>query len=285
MRVAVIGLGAIGHVIARALAGRCDLVPIDRTRAPLRDDEPSVAAAVICVKTPGTLWAAEVAARVLAADGVALTIQNGIGNYETLVAHVGRERAAVGVVYVGAQLLPAGELKATGAGKVVLGRLAGQGPRARLDELAELLAAGGMQVDVVDDPWPAVWGKLATNAAVNPLTALLGETNAALLADPAAALVADLLAREVARVATASGVPIAEDDAVRDWRATVGVTGTNRSSMLQDVAAARPTEIDAICGAVAREAERRGIAAPLNQAMALLVASLPTCPPNVSSCP
>jgi 2-dehydropantoate 2-reductase len=52
------------------------------------------------------------------------------------------------------------------------------------------------------------------------------------------------------------------------------LTGANRSSMLQDVEAGRPTEIDAICGAVAREAERRGIAAPLNQAMTLLVASL-----------
>jgi 2-dehydropantoate 2-reductase len=52
------------------------------------------------------------------------------------------------------------------------------------------------------------------------------------------------------------------------------LTGANRSSMLQDVEAGRPTEIDAICGAVAREGERRGVAAPLNQAMTLLVSSL-----------
>ena len=52
------------------------------------------------------------------------------------------------------------------------------------------------------------------------------------------------------------------------------LTGANRSSMLQDVRARRLTEIDAICGAVHREGERRGIAAPLNQAMTLLVSSL-----------
>jgi len=52
------------------------------------------------------------------------------------------------------------------------------------------------------------------------------------------------------------------------------LTGANRSSMLQDVEAGRPTEIDAISGAVAREAERRGVAAPMNQAMTLLVSAL-----------
>jgi 2-dehydropantoate 2-reductase len=52
------------------------------------------------------------------------------------------------------------------------------------------------------------------------------------------------------------------------------LTGANRSSMLQDVEAGRPTEIDAISGAVVREAERHGVAAPMNQAMTLLVGSI-----------
>ena len=104
--------------------------------------------------------------------------------------------------------------------------------------------------------------------------ALIRRTNAELLADAPASRVADCLAREVARVATASGVRIGEDEAVKQWRAMAALTGANRSSMLQDVEAGRPTEIDAISGAVAREGERRGVAAPLNQAMTLLVASL-----------
>src|SRR5439155_333827 len=108
-------------------------------------------------------------------------------------------------------------------------------------------------VDVVDDPWPAVWRKVVTNAAVNPTTALLGCVNADLLADRAAGRIADGLAREVARVATAHGVAIAEDDAVRWWRDMAQLTGANRSSMLQDVEAKRPTEVDAIGGAVERD--------------------------------
>ncbi len=274
MRVAILGMGAIGHVVARALDGRADVVRVDRTNAPRREGEAPVDAAIVTTKTPGTAWAAEVAATLLAPDGVALTIQNGLGNYQTLVEHVGRERTAVGVIYVGAQLVN-GELRATGPGKVELGRPSAAKSRARLDELGRLLREGGMDVTVVDDAWPAVWRKVVTNAAVNPLTALIRRTNAELLSDAPASRVADCLAREVARVATASGVPIGEDDAVKQWRAMAALTGANRSSMLQDVEAGRPTEVDSISGAVAREGERLGIAAPMNQAMTLLVSSLP----------
>ena len=273
MRIAILGMGAIGHVVARALDGRAEVVKVDRTNAPLRDDAEPVDAAIVTTKTPGTAWAAEIAAKILTPDGVALTIQNGLGNYETLVEYVGRERAAVGVIYVGAQLMN-GELRATGAGKVELGRPIATSSRMKLDELSRLLSAGGMDVTVVDDAWPAVWRKVVTNAAVNPLTALIRRTNADLLADGPASRIADCLAREVARVATASGVRIGEEEAVRQWRAMAALTGANRSSMLQDVEAGRPTEIDAISGAVAREAERRGVAAPMNQAMTLLVSAL-----------
>ncbi|HYV22090.1 MAG TPA: 2-dehydropantoate 2-reductase, partial [Candidatus Bathyarchaeia archaeon] len=205
--------------------------------------------------------------------GVGLTIQNGLGNYERLVEHLGAERAAVGVIYVGAQFV-GGELRATGPGKIELGRPTAAASCARLDELAELFRGGGMDVTVVDDAWPAVWRKVVTNAAVNPITALIRRTNAELLADAPASRVADCIAVEVARVATASGVRIGEDEAVKQWRAMAALTGANRSSMLQDVEAGRRTEIDAICGAVARVGDGHGVAAPLNQAMTVLVSSL-----------
>ena len=269
-------MGAIGHVVERALAGQVTrLVPIDRTKAPLRPDGVTpVDAAVVCVKSHGTAWAAEVAARVLAPHGVAITIQNGLGNYEALVAKVGEQRAAVGVIYVGARLDERGELQATGPGRVELGRPRGAGPRRAFEKLASALGAGGMTVSAKDDAWPSVWRKLVTNAAVNPTGALLGYTNAELLADVAASRVADGLASEVARVATAAGSAITVDEARRWWREMAELTGANRSSMLQDVQAGRATEVDAICGAVYREGERRGVSAPLNQAMTVLVKAL-----------
>ena len=246
---------------------------VDRTRAPLREGEPPVDAAVVAVKTYGTAWAADMARRVLARDGVAITIQNGLGNYEILRDAVGERRAAVGVIYVGARLDAGGTLHATGPGRAVLGRN-GTASRAMIERLAALMTDGGMTVDVVDDPWPSVWRKVLTNAAVNPTTALLGRLNSELVQDAAASRIADGLAREVARVASAAGVPVNEDDAVKWWREMAELTGPNRSSMLQDVEAKRPTEIDAICGAVHREGQLRGVATPLNQAMTLLVSAL-----------
>jgi 2-dehydropantoate 2-reductase len=266
-------MGAIGHVVERALAGNVALVRVDRTRSPLRPNEPPVAAAVICVKTHGTAWAAEVAARIVARDGVALTIQNGLGNFETIAAAVGEPRTAVGVIYVGARL-ENGVLHATGPGRVELGRPMAAASAGALESLAARLKAGGMTVSVVDDAWPSVWRKLVTNASVNPTTALFGYTNAELLADVATSRVADGLAAEVARVATATGVAMNEDEARGWWREMAALTGANRSSMLQDVQAGRPTEVDAICGAVQREGERRGVSAPLNQAMTVLVRAL-----------
>jgi 2-dehydropantoate 2-reductase len=275
LRVAIIGMGAIGHVVERALEGNVtELVRVDRTRAPVRDDEPPVDAAIVCVKTHGTAWAADVARRILAPEGMAITIQNGLGNHELLVAAVGEERAAVGVIYVGARLDERGELHATGPGRLELGRPRAAGPQRAFEALVAALALGGMTVTATDDPWPAVWRKIATNAAVNPTTALLGCLNSELLADPAAGRIADGLAREVARVATAAGVRMPEDDAVKWWREMAQLTGPNRSSMLQDVEAKRVTEVDAINGAVFREGQRRGVPAPLNQAMTLLVSAL-----------
>ena len=268
------GFGAIGHVLERAIQGRSELVVIDRTKSPLRDDEQPVDAAIICVKTPGTAWAVEIAQRIVAREGVALTIQNGLGNYEALAAAVGERRAAVGVIYVGARMDEQGVLQATGAGKAELGYPNGTAAASNLDRLAAALKDGGMTVTVVEDPWPSVWRKVATNAAVNPTTALLGCVNSDLLGDAAAGRIADVLAREVARVATATGVRIGEDDAVTWWRDMAKLTGANRSSMLQDVEAKRATEVDAICGAVYREGQRRGVEAPLNQAMTLLVSAL-----------
>src|SRR3989442_10388537 len=141
-------MGAIGHVVSRALDGRAELVTIDRTRAPLRDDERPVEAAVVTTKTPGTPWAADVAAKILASDGVALTIQNGLGNYETLVAAVGPDRGAVGVIYVGAQLAGGGP-RAAGPGKGEGGRPPGSVSRERPGALGRLLAAGAKTVAAV----------------------------------------------------------------------------------------------------------------------------------------
>ena len=274
MRVAILGMGAIGHVVARALDGRVELVKVDRTSAPLREDEASVDAAIVTTKTPGTAWAALQAARVLAPDGVALTIQNGLGNHEILVEHLGRSRVALGVIYVGAGFRADGSHYATGAGRIQLARPPGAGSARRLDEVVDLLRAGGVQVEVVGDPWPVVWRKLIANAVMNAPSAIFDATYADIAADPAKSLLCDALARESAAIAGAAGFPSSEQDAIAAWRAIAGAMPEHRSSMHADLRRGRETEIDAINGALVREAARRGMAAPLNESMTIIVTAL-----------
>jgi 2-dehydropantoate 2-reductase len=268
VRVAILGMGAIGHVIARALEGRVELVRIDRTRSPLRDGEAPVDAAVVSVKTYGTPWAADVAARVVSSGGVVATVQNGLGNLEALAKKIPDDRISLGAIYVGAEMI-AERLEATGAGRIELGRPRHAEAGAHLDALAAAMRDGGMTVDVVDDPWPTIWRKLLVNAALNPTTAMFGLRNPEVPGHPAAHPLADELARETARVATAAGVAIDPAKAPGMWQAVAAFV--NRSSMLQDLEAGRPTEIDAINGAIAREGARRGVDAPVNEAIALLV--------------
>jgi 2-dehydropantoate 2-reductase len=270
LRVAILGLGAIGTLVSRTLDGRVDLVRVDRTKAPLNGGVEPVDIAIVTTKSQGTAWAADTAKRVLTKHGTVLTIQNGLGHRERLATVVGDDRVAVGVIYVGA-VLDGDELRTTGPGRVELGRAP------HVDELATALQAGGMAATVVDDPWPAVWRKLIGNAAVNPVSALVGITNGELLRHLAARIV-DAAARETARVARAEGVPITDDEAQKLWRTMAELTAENRSSMLQDVRNGRPTEIDWINGEVVRRGRRHNVPTPVNEALLKLVEVLEAYP-------
>jgi len=265
MHVAVLGLGAIGTLVSRALEGQVTLTRIDRTKAPLTGSVAPVDIALVTTKSQGTAWAAETAKRVLAKGGTILTIQNGLGHRERLATVLGDERVAVGVSLDGETL------RTTGPGRVELGRAP------HVDDLAAALRAGGMTATVVDDAWPAVWRKLVGNAAVNPVSALVGITNGELLQHLAARIV-DAAARECARVASSEGVPISDAEAIVLWRAMAELTAGNRSSMLQDVRSGRPTEIDWINGEVIRRGRRHGVPTPVNEALLQLVEVLEAYP-------
>jgi 2-dehydropantoate 2-reductase len=215
--------------------------------------------ALILVKA----WQTELAARqlqhCLAADGLALTLQNGLGNYESLSAALGEQRVALGVTTLGATLLGPGLVRLGGEGLVTLQT------HARLQPLADLLQAAGFNVSVVQNARSLAWGKLVISAAINPLTALLRVPNGKLLEIPAARELMGELATETARVARALGVSLSFHDPVRAVEGVARQTGDNHSSMLQDVLRGAPTEIDALNGAVVRAGERVGVPTPTNR--------------------
>ncbi len=221
--------------------------------------------AIVLVKAWQTRRAARWLAEILTADGLALTLQNGLGNDEVLAAALGSERVAAGVTVVGATVTAPGVVRLSGNPIVTLGA------HPRLAPLQQALTAAGFQVESRADVRGVIWGKLAINAGLNPLTALLGVPNGGLLEDPAARLFMRRAAEEVAAVAAAQGITLPYDDAAAAVEDVARRTAPNLSSMLQDLRRGAPTEIDAICGAVAQRGRAIGTPAPLNEALWAMV--------------
>jgi 2-dehydropantoate 2-reductase len=150
----------------------------------------------------------------------------------------------------------------------------GDTPYELVDETAALIVESGLKARPFRDLRPAQWSKLIFNATVNAVAALTGLPH-----DPHFAareqlsdlgyLVQDLM-DEGKRVAEAAEVELHEDP----WEMNVLATqrgSRHYPSMLEDVEAHRPTEIDHITGALVREAERLGVAVPLHTALYRLV--------------
>jgi 2-dehydropantoate 2-reductase len=221
--------------------------------------------AIVLVKSHQTERAAAQLSAILKKGGIALTLQNGLGNDTLLARTLGPDRVARGVTTLGAYVRAPGEVQAAGEGVVTLEK------HPRLGGLADLLRAAGFDVQIVEDVRPAMWAKLVINAAVNPLTALLGVENGALWQRPTARELALGLAGEALQVARAAGVVLPFDDPAPLLERVLQQTAANRSSMLQDVLRGAPTEVEAINGALVREAEKLGVPAPLNRTIFLLM--------------
>lgn len=225
-------------------------VPTLDRRGPL----PRAALAFVLVKAPQTSEVAGDVFRALSPEGLALTLQNGLGNRERLAAVLGEARVAAGVSTVGATLLaPAHAVEYEGEVTV-----------AGAEPAAALLERAGFAVVRTEDASALLWTKLAVNCAINPLAALLNVPNGALLqrAEWRARMAA--AAGEVAAVARGRGIALPADP-VALATSVAARTARNACSMLQDLRRGAETEIDALCGAVVREARALGLSAPVNE--------------------
>jgi 2-dehydropantoate 2-reductase len=233
--------------------------------------------ALVLVKSWQTETAARALAECLAESGVALTLQNGLGNREILAASLGAQRVALGSTTTGATLLGPGLAKAGGEGVVSIES------HSHIAPLQAALRRAGFQVEVVQDARVLIWSKLVVNSAINPLTAILRVPNGQLLERPAARQLLRALAEETAAVAHAEQVSLATSDPVDMVEAVALGTATNHSSMFQDVQRGAPTEIDAICGAVTLAGRQHSVPTPMNQACWHLVQALTQVPRQPST--
>lgn len=300
MKIGIVGIGALGCLLGAHLSEVTDIVLIGHWPeqvATIRDQGlwlehpdgslgrywPTITAdpaqvgevdvVIVAVKSRQTQEAAEVAAGLLGPEGLAVTLQNGLNNCATLRQLLGVSRVTLGVTSQGSTLLGAGQVRHAGRGPTHFGMdpALGMAQLFRLHDLVALFNRAGFESYLVSDMDGLVWGKLAVNAAINPLTALLRVPNGFLLEHPALIDLMSRAAREVASVAEAQGIALPFPDPAERAMAVAAATATNRSSMLQDVTRGVPTEVEAICGAVARVARDLGIATPMNVKLCKLV--------------
>lgn len=299
MRIAVIGTGAMGCLFAGKLAPLTDLLMIgswaaqlaainqqgltiehldgSRSRQRLRavsdaSSEAPFDVALLLVKSHQTAKAARQAERLLKPEGIALTLQNGIGNYEELIEAVGSERAALGVTAHGATIRQPGLVRHAGRGSTALARTAGTA--VRLEGVAAVFNQAGVETSLVDDPSSLIWGKLVVNCGINPLTALLDVPNGFLAEDAAARAIMETAAAEAAAVAQGLQITLPFADPAARALAVATATAANISSMLQDIRRGAATEIEAISGAVAEIGAEMGIPVPVNHALAELIRTI-----------
>jgi 2-dehydropantoate 2-reductase len=147
-----------------------------------------------------------------------------------------------------------------------------QTPFALVKDIADLMVASGLKAEALHDARPAQWSKLIFNASVNGVSALTGLPHSPHFADENGSaslghLLHDLL-EEGKQVAAAAGIALHEDP----WEMNkIGARTNHPPSMLYDVRHQLPTEVDFLSGAIAREAARLGVPAPLHNAVYRLI--------------
>lgn len=289
MRVVVMGAGAVGSYYGAMLAqSGADVVLVGRAAhvAAIRSSgllleretvvetiaiEASTDASVVagadwvlcCVKSGDTEAAGEAMRPFLSPEAGVLSLQNGVDNAQRLSAVLGRSVEPV-AVYVAVDMPVPGHVRHHGRGELVMGLVPGAEP------LLAAWAAAGVPVEVSDHVASALWTKLVINCAYNAMSALSGWPYGPLWAAEGVQAVLHDVVNECLLVAQAHQValPAGVQAMVRGIAETMP---HQHSSMAQDLARGRPTEIAQLNGWVVREADRLGLPAPANRVLVALV--------------
>ena len=305
MRVAILGIGSIGGVILAGLAdtdvelvaisrgptaqslaseglvihspeGVIESIPPDRyvlvdsESGPLPDHlVGSCEAAIICGKAYSTPILSQIAHEILSEEGVAVSVQNGMGHAQQISSRLGSLRTLGGATTHGAWR-DNGGIHWVGRGSITIGALDGAPANEITTSLMNALGNASLSPIWSDDISKSIWQKLLINIAINPICSISGVRNGALLKNDLWEQSQEVL-EESLSVARASGIDIDGSEIQNLLVEVVESTSENRCSMLQDLMAGRRTEIESLCGYVIRMGEGLGIPTPLNSMLMALV--------------
>jgi 2-dehydropantoate 2-reductase len=228
---------------------------------------PRVDLAIVATKATGLEEAAaSLAGRIPAAT--LMTVQNGLGA-EEVVARQGDWPLLSGVTFMSGTRHSDTHVEYVLDTETWLGPYGGT-PASVAEETAALIVSSGLRARAFADLRPAQWSKLIFNATVNGVAALTGLPHDHHFAEGELGELVHALVDEGKAVAAAAGIELHDDP----WEMNVLATrrgSAHHPSMLEDVRAHRPTEVELINGSLVREAARAGVPTPLHEALYALV--------------
>ncbi|GIM47442.1 2-dehydropantoate 2-reductase [Collibacillus ludicampi] len=225
---------------------------------------------ILTVKSYQTEEAAKQITRLCNSPTV-LSLQNGLGNEIPLAKYCSKDRIMLGVCTHGVTALSDTTVAWNGVGEILIGSKR-HTLAPSVERLVRLLSAAGLHARCSQHIEEDVWRKVLVNCAINPLTAVTRLKNGDLLEREDLLRIMRDVVDEAVRIAEAKGIKVGEI-----WPRVLDVcrkTAENRSSMLQDLEANRPTEIDALNGAIVKLAEEMSYPVPVNRTLVSLVRTL-----------
>ena len=238
-------------------------------------------AAIVLVNAYDTAVAAQTAKQVLKPDGYALTLQNGMGNVETLTAALGERRVLAGLSFHSGDLKGPGEVTHTLTGPTYLGEL-DRSRSERLLHLAGLIEEAQLNPVLEDDIIVSIWSKFVHNCGINALCAITELRPGNIREVPELDEFQTGIIEETLALVEAKGITLPDPDPMTTVKVYCA-DKFHRVSMAQHLARGRLTEIEALNGYVARESAKLGLAAPCNEALTRLMKGRHHTPENTTT--
>ena len=224
---------------------------------------------LICVKADKTREAGQAIKQWLQPEAIVITLQNGIGNVETLEEIFGSKRVFGGVTAEGATLLGPGKIRHAGQGETVIGSKGKTIIPA--EKVIHAFNKAGFRARSVNNINHLIWGKLIINVGINALSAITRLKNGRLPQIGNARRIMEKAVKEAVAVANAKNIELPYPDPLGRVMEVCHSTAGNISSMLQDILNEKTTEVDFINGAIVREGILLGIPTPVNFVLTSLV--------------
>ena len=226
--------------------------------------------ALICGKSHSTPILTQLASELLSKEGIAISLQNGLGHSEYLSKKIGQGNV-LGCTITHGAWRDMNSVHWAGRGNIILGSLEGKSPSPKINDFISLLESSNLSPRWSEDIYKEIWIKLLINIAINPISAITGLRNGEILVRNDIWTQSCSTMLEASIIAKSSGIDVDYEDLIYKLKSVIKSTEKNRCSMLQDIMNGKKTEIDSLCGEIVSRGESLGIPTPLNSMLYAII--------------